>query len=79
MAGLKDRVTELMTMLDGLGEEAKNASGTIERLTNWFDQESKRLIAESLDAILNEVRKDAPEEPFRPHLVLMSPRGRVST
>ena len=78
MAPLKDVVTQLMATLDGLSEEAKDLSGTIERLTSWFEQESKRLIMESLDTILNEVIRNGPEDPFKPHL-LMSANGRVST
>jgi hypothetical protein len=78
MAPLKEVVTELMAMLDGLSEEAKELSGTTERLTNWFEQESKRLIMESLDTILSEVMRNDPEDPFKPHL-LMSANGRVST
>lgn len=77
MAPISDVVAELMAMLDGFQEEAKGLSGTIERLTNWFDLEPKRLITESLDAVLSKVRRDAPKEPFKPRLVLMSPEGRV--
>lgn len=78
MAPLKDVVTELMAMLDGLSEEAKNVSGTIERLTNWFDREPRRLIRESLDTVLDEIIRNGPEDPFKPQL-LMSANGRIST
>lgn len=78
MAALKDVVAELMALLDSLREEAKSVSGTIDRLTNWFDQEPKKLIVENLDLVLSKVKRDAPKEPFQPQLVLLSPKGRVS-
>lgn len=79
MAPLKDAATELMRMLDGFHEEAENLSGRIDRLTYWFDQEPKKMIMENLDLVLSQVKRDAPKEPFTPHLVLLSPEGRVST
>lgn len=78
MSEIKDKVAELMAMLDGFHEEAKNVSGAIDRVTSWFDQEPKKLITENLDLILSKVKGDAPKETFQPHLVLLSPEGRVS-
>lgn len=77
MASLKEAVTQLMAMLDGLSQEASQFSGTTERLTSWFEQEAKRLIMEGLDAIVNEILSHGPEDPFKLRL-LVSANGRAS-
>ena len=78
MDEVKRVVSNLMQMLDGAQKEAESLAGIMDELQSYLDAESKTIIQESLDRLLNTIRAEATKITGGSVVVLVSPEGRVS-
>lgn len=78
MGKVKDVVSNLVQMLDSGVEEAKSMVETMHRLQSYLEEESKTIIHESLDRLLNTIRAEATKITRGSVVVLVSPEESVS-
>ncbi|MBU2536233.1 MAG: hypothetical protein KKD83_08740 [Chloroflexi bacterium] len=78
MGAVKDKVRDLVQMLDSGVEEAKSLVDTMHKLQIYLDAESKTIIEASLDRLLNRVRMEVDNLIGGSARVLVSPEGRVT-
>ena len=78
MGEVKDVVSNLTQMLDRGQKEAESLADIMDELQSYLDAESKTIIQESLDRLLNTIRAEAAKITGGSVVVLVSPEGRVS-
>ncbi len=78
MGAVKDKVRDLVQMLDSGVEEAKSLVDTMHKLQIYLDAESKTIIEASLDRLLNRIRAEAAKITRGSIVVLVSPEDRVT-
>ena len=78
MGAVKDKVHNLVQMLDGGSKEAKSLVDTMHRLQSYLEEKTKSILQESLDRLLNTIRMEAAARTEDWVWVLISPGGRVS-
>jgi len=78
MNEVKRVVSNLMQMLDGAQKEAESLAGIMDELQSYLEEESKTIIGESLDRLLNTIRAEATKITRGSVVVLVSPEESVS-
>ncbi|MBA7641038.1 hypothetical protein ES703_48710 [subsurface metagenome] len=78
MGEVKHVVSNLVQMLDRDQKEAKSLAGIIDELQTYLEEESKTIIEESLDRLLNRIGAEAAKIISGSGVVLVSPEGMVS-
>jgi hypothetical protein len=78
MGEVKHVVSSLMQMLDREQKEAQSLVDTMHRLQSYLDAESKSIIQESLDRLLNRIRMEVAKRSSESVVVLVSPESRVT-
>ena len=77
MRAVKEKVRDLIDMLDRESKEAESLVDTMHRLQSYLEEEPKSIIQNSLDRLLSTIRAEAAKI-TRGSVVLISPEGRVT-
>ena len=78
MRAVKEKVRDLMNMLDRESRQAKSLVDTMHQLQTCLEQESKTIIHGSLDRLLVRIKAEAAKRTSGLVVVLVSPEGWVS-
>jgi len=78
MGAVKDKVRDLMRMLDKGRKEAESIADTMDELQSYLEKESNTIICGGLDRLLSRVRMEVDNLIGGSARVLVSPEGKVT-